>query len=49
MTALNDMMASEHWPYIWPCYLLGIAVFVGLTVRAASQLNHWKKRADDDR
>lgn len=48
-TALNEMMASEHWPYIWPCYALAVAVFVALAVRAVLKLNHWKKRAEDDR
>jgi hypothetical protein len=46
--AINEMMASEHWPYIWPCYVLAIAVFAGLAVRAAVKLDHWKKRARDD-
>jgi hypothetical protein len=48
MTSLNEMMASEHWPYIWPCYVLAVAVFVGLAIRAAAKLNYWKKRAEDD-
>lgn len=48
MTSLNEMMASEHWPYIWPCYVLAVAVFAGLAIRAIVKLDHWKKRVDDD-
>ena len=49
MTAsLTEMMASAHWPYIWPCYALAIVVFAGLAIRATAKLEYWKKRADDD-
>lgn len=42
---LTQLMASDHWPYIWPCYTLAGLVFVGLTVRAVARLRHWKARA----
>ncbi|KAF0178621.1 MAG: heme exporter protein CcmD [Hyphomonadaceae bacterium] len=46
--ALTQLMASEHWPYVWPCYLLAVLTFAGLTVRALADLAHWKKRAQTD-
>lgn len=48
MIALNEMMASEHWPYIWPCYVLAVGVFVALAVRAVVKLDYWKRRSGDD-
>ncbi len=46
--ALSQLMASEHWPYVWPCYLLAVLTFAALTVRALADLSHWKKRAARD-
>ena len=43
--ALNTLMATDHWPYIWPCYLLAVLTFAGLAVKAIADLRHWKKRA----
>ena len=46
--ALHTLMASAYWPYVWPCYALGLVTFVGLAARAAGQLRYWKKRAADE-
>lgn len=46
--ALNTLMATDHWPYIWPCYLLAALTFAGLAFRAIADLWHWKKRAARD-
>jgi hypothetical protein len=46
--ALTRLIASDHWPYVWPCYVLAALTFVGLTVRALADLAYWKKRAEKD-
>lgn len=46
--ALQTLMASEHWPYVWPCYALAFVTFIGLGMRAALQLRQWKARADQE-
>lgn len=46
--ALARLMASDHWPYVWPCYVLAVLTFVGLTVRTLLDLAYWKKRAEKD-
>lgn len=45
--AFAELTASRHWPYIWPCYALAVAMFAGLAVRAAQQLSKWEKAARD--
>jgi len=46
--ALTQLMATKYWPYVWPCYALGVITFGGLAARAILDLQHWKKRARDD-
>jgi uncharacterized membrane protein len=46
--ALTQLMASDHWPYVWPCYVLAVLTFVGLALRALVDLAHWKRRAEKD-
>jgi hypothetical protein len=43
--ALVQLMASKHWPYIWPCYALAVATFGALGVRAWLNLRRWEKAA----
>lgn len=45
---LTQLMASDHWPYVWPCYVLGVLTFAGLAIRASIDLARWKKRADQE-
>lgn len=45
---LTQLIASKHWPYVWPCYVLAVLTFGGLAARAILELQHWKKRARDD-
>jgi heme exporter protein CcmD len=44
--ALETLIASKHWPYIWPCYLLAALTFAGLSWRAVVRLRSWKARAE---
>jgi hypothetical protein len=46
--ALRELMASDHWPYVWPCYLLAVLTFTGLAIRAATDLARWSRRAEKD-
>lgn len=45
--ALAQLMADKHWPYIWPCYALAVATFVGLALRAVLALRKWEKAAKE--
>jgi len=45
---IEEIVTSRHWPFIWPCYALAIAMFVALGVRAIVQLRRWEKAARSD-
>jgi heme exporter protein D len=49
MNELTELMAHRHWPFIWPCYALAVAMFVALAVRAMLQLRKWEKAAREER